>query len=90
MADFIERLREIQILSHVVDELYKLSFARSKGLGAIMAKNRPPSQMQIKFSPKYVHYMCFSEINTIHQYIHLFADSGPTKLGNEKQSNSYF
>ena len=41
MADFIERLREIhdedinlfiiiQILSHVVDELYKLSFAQSK------------------------------------------------------------
>jgi hypothetical protein len=41
MADFIERLREvhnddvslftiIQILSHVVDELDKLSFARSK------------------------------------------------------------
>ena len=44
MADFIESIREvhdddinlftiIQILSHVVDELYKLSFARSKGLG---------------------------------------------------------
>jgi rRNA-processing protein FCF1 len=37
MADFIERLREIHdedinlfIIIHVVDELYKLSFARSK------------------------------------------------------------
>ena len=34
--------------------------------------------------------MCFSEINTVCLYVHLFPHSGPTKLGNEKQRTSFF
>jgi len=28
--------------------------------------------------------MCFSEINTVSQHVHLIPHSGPTKSGNEK------
>ena len=34
--------------------------------------------------------MCFSEINTSSEYVHLFPHSGPTKLGNEKQRTPFF
>ena len=37
----------------------------SKGLGAIRAPKSAPPQMSITFSPKCIHNMCFSEINTV-------------------------
>jgi hypothetical protein len=41
-------------------------------------------QMSIKFSPKCIHNMCFSEINTVSQHVYLIPHSGSTKSGNEK------
>ena len=42
--------------------------------------------MSITFSPKFIHNMCFLEINTVSSYVHLIPHSGPTKSGNEKQN----
>ena len=55
----------------------------NKELGAKRAKIGPTSDVD-KISPKCIHNMCFSEINTVSYYVHLIPHSGPTKSGNEK------
>ena len=44
--------------------LISLNTGREKGLWAIRAKIGPTSDVD-KFSPKCIHNMCFSEINTV-------------------------